>query len=96
MDTYQTRRRARSRVFEVYSGATRHTTGWYLALGTLFRTAGHTVRTQQGVTASAGQRRGDVELNHYLRDQAGSQILVFDFSITHERYGGSSHPQQNR
>jgi hypothetical protein len=28
----------------------------------LFRTAGHTVRTQHGVTASAGQLRGDVEL----------------------------------
>jgi hypothetical protein len=31
-------------------------------LGPLFRTAGHTVRTQHGVTASAGQWRGDVEL----------------------------------
>ena len=28
----------------------------------LFRTAGHTVRTQHGVMASAGQRRGDVEI----------------------------------
>ena len=27
----------------------------------MFRTAGHQVRTQFGVTASAGQRRGDVE-----------------------------------
>ena len=27
-------------------------------LGPLFRRAGHTVRTQHGVTASAGQRRG--------------------------------------
>ena len=41
-------------------------------LGPLFRTAGHVVRTQHGVTASAGQRRGDVEvrlLSNNLRDQ---------------------------
>ena len=36
-------------------------------LGPLFRTAGHTVRTQHGVTASAGQRRGDVEIRNYLQ-----------------------------
>ena len=51
-------------------------------LGPLFRTAGHTVRKQQGVTASAGQRRGDVEIRNYLRDQAGSLSLVFDLLIT--------------
>jgi len=39
-------------------------------MGPLFRTAGHTVHTQHGVTASAGQRRGDVEIRNYLRDQA--------------------------
>jgi hypothetical protein len=65
------------------------------ALGPLFRTAGHKVRTQHGVTASAGQRHGNVELRHYLRDQTGSRSLVFDLSITHERFGSSSHPQQN-
>jgi hypothetical protein len=42
-------------------------------LVTLFRTAGHTVRTQHGATASAGQRRGDVEIRMYMRDQAGSR-----------------------
>jgi hypothetical protein len=41
-------------------------------LGPLFRTAGHTARTQHGVTASAGQRRGDVEIRNYMRDQAGT------------------------
>ena len=51
-------------------------------LGPLFRTAGHTVRKQQGVTASAGQRRGDVEIRSYLRDQAGSRSLVVDLSIS--------------
>ena len=64
-------------------------------LGPLFRTAGHVVRTQHGVTASAGQRRGDVEIRNYLRDQAGSRSLVFDLSIAHDRFGSSSHVQQN-
>ena len=63
-------------------------------LGPLFRTAGHIVRTQHGGTASAGQRRGDVEVR-YLRDQAGSRSLVFDLSIAHDRLGSSSHVQQN-
>jgi hypothetical protein len=64
-------------------------------LGPLFRTAGHTVRTQHGVTASAGQRRGDVELRSYLQDAAGRRSLVFDLSMTHDRFGSSSHVQQN-
>ena len=41
-------------------------------LGPLLRTAGHTVRTQHGVTASAGQRRGDEEIRNYLPDEAGA------------------------
>jgi hypothetical protein len=53
------------------------------------------VRIQHGVTASAGQRRGDVEIRNYLRDPAGSRILVFDLSIAHDRFESSSHPQQN-
>ena len=78
-----------------HSGATK-THDWMVsALGPLFRTAGHTVRTQFGVTASAGQRRGDGEIRNYLRDQAGSRSLVFDLSITHDRYWSSSHPLQN-
>jgi len=78
-----------------HSGATK-THDWMVsALGPLFRTAGHTVRTQCGVTASAGQRRGDGEIRNHLRDQAGSRSLVFDLSITHDRYGSSSHPLQN-
>ena len=64
-------------------------------IGPLFCTAGHVVRTQHGVTASAGQRRGDVEVRNYLRDQAGSRSLVFDLSIAHDRFGSSSHVQQN-
>ena len=64
-------------------------------LGPLFRTAGHTVRTQHGVTASAGHRHGNVEIRNYLRDSAGPRSLVFDLSIAHDRFGSSSHVQQN-
>jgi hypothetical protein len=90
-----------------HSGATKAHDWMVGVLGPLFRTAGHTVRTQQGVTASAGQRRGDVEIRNYLRDKAGSRSLVFDLSITHvfaargylsqngDRFGSSSHVQQN-
>ena len=63
-------------------------------LGPLFRTAGHAVRTQHGVTASTGQRRGDEELRSYLQDAAGCRSLVFDLSMTHDRFGSSSHVQQ--
>jgi hypothetical protein len=78
-----------------HSGATKAHDWMVSVLGSLFRTAGHLVRTQHGVTASAGQRRGDVEVRSYLRDQAGSRSLVFDLSITHDRFGSSSHVQQN-
>jgi hypothetical protein len=78
-----------------HSGATKAHDWMVSVLGPLFRTAGHLVRTQHGVTASAGQRRGDVEVRSYLRDQAGSRSLVFDLSITHDRFGSNSHVQQN-
>jgi hypothetical protein len=55
-----------------HSGATRAHDWMVGALGPLFRTAGHTVRTQHGVTASAGQRRGDVEICNYLQDAAAA------------------------
>ena len=56
---------------------------WFVGvLGPLFRSAGHKVRNQHGLKASAGQRRGDVEIWNYLRDQAGSRSLVFDLIIT--------------
>ena len=60
-------------------------------LGPLFRTAGHTVRRQHGVTASAGQRHSDVEIRSYLQDAADRRSLVFDLSMTHYRFGSSSH-----
>ena len=43
-----------------HSGATKAHDWMVSVLGPLFRTAGHVVRTQHGVTASAGQRRSDV------------------------------------
>jgi hypothetical protein len=70
-----------------HSGATKAHDWMVGVLGPLFRTAGHTVRTQHGVTASAGQRRGDVELRSYLQDAAGRRSLVFDLSMTHDRFG---------
>ena len=36
-----------------------------------------------------------MEIKNYLRDQAGSRSLVLDLSITHGRYGSSSHPLQH-
>jgi hypothetical protein len=38
-------------------------------------------RTQMGVTASAGQRRRDVEMRNYLRDQVGRRNLVFNLAV---------------
>jgi hypothetical protein len=64
-------------------------------LGPLFLTAGHTVSSQHQVTASAGQRRSNVEIKSYLQDTAGHSSLVFDLSITHDRIGSSCHVQQN-
>ena len=92
-----------------HSGATKAHDWMVSVLGPLFRTAArrrrhpghsgprHMVRTQHGVTASAGQRRGDVEIRNwnYLRDSAGPRSLVFDLSIAHDRFGSSSHVLQN-
>ena len=36
-----------------------------------------------------------MEVRSYLRDQSGSRSLVFDLSIAHDRFGSSSHVQQN-
>jgi hypothetical protein len=51
-----------------HSGATKALDWAVGVLGPLFRTAGHVVRTQHGVTASAGQR---VEIRNFLQDAAG-------------------------
>ncbi len=78
-----------------HSGATKAHDWMVSVLEQLFRTSGHLVRTQHGVTASAGQRRGDVEVRSYLRDQSGSRSLVFDLSIAHDGFGSRRHVQQN-
>jgi hypothetical protein len=36
-----------------------------------------------------------VELRSYLQDAVGRRILVFDLSMTHDRFWSSSHVQQN-
>ncbi len=37
----------------------------------------------------------NVELRSYLQDVVGCRSLVFDLSMTHDRFGSSSHVQQN-
>jgi hypothetical protein len=64
-------------------------------LGPLFRTAGHTVRNQHGVTASAGPtalRRGDSELPV---SETGWQPELGLRPQRHTWFGSSGHPQQN-
>ena len=80
-----------------HSGATKAHDWMVGRLGPLFRTAGHRVRTQHGVSTSAEnrQKRGDVEILNYLQDAAGSRNLVFDLSVTHDRYGSSAQPHHN-
>ena len=78
-----------------HSGATKAHDWAVGVLGPLFRSSGHVVRSQHQVTASAGKRRGDVEVRNYLHDAAGTRSLVFDLSITHDRFGASTHVQQN-
>jgi hypothetical protein len=45
-----------------HSGATKAHDWMVSVLGPLFRTAGPVVRTEHGDTASAGQRRGNVDV----------------------------------
>jgi len=58
------------------------------AVTQLFRSLDHQVRVQTAVTASKGQQRGDVQIKHYLQHNSAPRDLVFDLSITHERWGG--------
>ena len=50
------------------SGASKVHDWMVSALDPLFRTAGHRVRTQPGVTGSAGQKRGEVGIVNYVQD----------------------------
>jgi hypothetical protein len=54
----------------------------------------HKVKTQQ-VVKSRGQHCGDIELEGYLANAAGSVPLVLDLRIAHDRVGSSSDPTLN-
>ena len=73
------------RCWRPYSCSTKAHDLMLSALVPLFLTAGHTVRTHCGMALR--QRRGDVEIRNYQRDQAASRSLVSDLSITHDSYG---------
>jgi hypothetical protein len=48
------------------------------------------------LTASAGNGAATLtRIRSYLQDAAGRRSLVFDLSMTHYRFGSSSHVQQN-
>ena len=56
----------------------------------------NSVRSHVNVTASAGQRRGDIEMVDYLDRGRGLTNLVLDLSFVHERHGASrADPQVN-
>ena len=67
---------------QAHSGAQKAHDWMVSVLGPLFRTAGHPVRTQFGVSRSEGQKRGDVEIVHYLQDAAGARNLVLSSSTS--------------
>ena len=59
----------------------------------LFRTT-HEVKTQQ-VVKSRGQHCGDIQLEGYLANEAGTVPLVLDLRIAHDRMGSSADPSLN-
>ena len=70
------------------------------ALGPLFRTVGHTFRTQHGVSyrqrGATARRRGDQELHPGPGWQPEPGLRPQHLaSLQNERFGSSSHPQQN-
>ena len=61
----------------------------------LFRSLGHQVRVQTAVTASKGNQRGDVQIQGYLKHNGVERDLVYDLSVTHERWGATDEPSKN-
>jgi hypothetical protein len=55
----------------------------------LFRSLGHQVRVQTAATASKGNQRGDVQIQGYLKHNGVERDLVYDLSVTHERWGAT-------
>ena len=62
----------------------------------LFHSLGHQVRVQTAVMASKGNQRGDVKIKGYLKHDGGERDLVYDLSVTHERWGATDEPCKNR
>ena len=52
------------------------------------------VRPQSGATASAGQKRGDVEVAHCLQVAAGRRNVIFGLRIAHDRCGIRATPSR--
>jgi hypothetical protein len=66
------------------------------ALASLFSSLGHSVRSQVKVTASTGQRQGDIEMIDYLDLSRDFTNLMLDLSFVHELHGASrANPQAN-
>ena len=61
----------------------------------LFRSLGHQVRVQTAVTASKGNQRGDVQIQGYLKHNGVERDLVYDLSVTYERWGVTDKPSKN-
>ena len=63
-------------------------------LKALFGSLSHEVRVQTAVTASRGKQRGDVQIRRYLHHNGASRDLVFDLTLTHERWGDTDDPHK--
>ena len=60
----------------------------------LLRSLGHQVCVQTEVTASKRQHRRGVQLREYLPHNGAPRDLVFDLTLTRERYGAAEDPSK--
>ena len=49
---------------------------------------------QTAVTASRGNQRGDVQIRKFLHHNGAPRDLVFDLTLTHERWGDTDDPSK--
>ena len=63
-------------------------------LKALFGSLSHDVRVQTAVTASRGKHRGDVQIREYLHHNGSPRDVVFDLTLTHERWGDTDDPHK--